>query len=436
MTSVINHYNQYFTMFKNPVAMLHGEKVNRASLPGVPIPKPHLESLFGISRDYQFPSLIFNHEGIPTGECIKYTKFDEFTIDTTSNYPIFNVEDGDIDNEILKFIMENKIEKMGITLNNDINPDGTASDYATHSSYVFPEVIKHCPAVYDTIKYTDDILKYTYKILMMILTTDMTINEIKEQINLIGYRAIDGVFYVNNLENIYSFGKLLNTMKMFIVKNKLHHKEKKKEIVESYFAFREKMTSGSRLSVSIAYDDITYSCQKEDEKYHILIHPLKQKLVFTYRNGETEEELPEYLKYEKQFYDEHYEDIKKAFPIYERLENIYRLMACVKISNLIKEGLLLENFSIPKSESETLYFVDKYPHSIMCTGGIELTPTNFIRIPFKEHPLVKATQKNIDHKACRKAFDNGGLICAFAPKLKIRECYDKNLKDFHDCLAE
>ena len=49
-------------------------------------------------------------------------------------------------------------------------------------------------------------------------------------------------------------------------------------------------------------------------------------------------------------------------------------------------------------------------------------------IPFKEHPIVEAAQKNIDYKACKEAFDNGGFICAFAPKLKIRDCYEKNLK--------
>jgi hypothetical protein len=62
------------------------------------------------------------------------------------------------------------------------------------------------------------------------------------------------------------------------------------------------------------------------------------------------------------------------------------------------------------------------------------TLSSFIQIPFKEHPIVEATQKNIDNKSCKSAFDNGGLICAFAPKLKIRDCYDKNLKDFHECL--
>ena len=35
-----------------------------------------------------------------------------------------------------------------------------------------------------------------------------------------------------------------------------------------------------------------------------------------------------------------------------------------------------------------------------------------------------------------KIFDNGGFICVFAPKLTIKNCYDKNLKDFHECLEE
>jgi hypothetical protein len=80
--------------------------------------------------------------------------------------------------------------------------------------------------------------------------------------------------------------------------------------------------------------------------------------------------------------------------------------------------------------------VDTYPASILCSGGIVLAPTSLIQVPYKGHPIVDATQKNIDVKVCREAFDNGGFICAFAPKLKIRDCYDKNLKDFHECLEE
>jgi hypothetical protein len=75
----------------------------------------------------------------------------------------------------------------------------------------------------------------------------------------------------------------------------------------------------------------------------------------------------------------------------------------------------------------------------MCCGGITLTPKLFVKIPFKDHPEIKQKEAEISKdtiKECRKAFDNGGLICAFAPKLKIRECYDKNLQDFHECLDE
>ena len=50
-----------------------------------------------------------------------------------------------------------------------------------------------------------------------------------------------------------------------------------------------------------------------------------------------------------------------------------------------------------------------------------------------QHTLIEKKEKI---KECRKAFDNSGLICAFAPKLKIRDCYDQNLKNFHECLKD
>jgi len=98
------------------------------------------------------------------------------------------------------------------------------------------------------------------------------------------------------------------------------------------------------------------------------------------------------------------------------------------------------NFAGPADDGQMVYTGD-IMDSIAFNGGIRFQPKTWAQvdmptIPFKEHQIIQATQKNIDLKVCKEAFDNGGFICAFAPKLKIRDCYEKNLNDFHECLSD
>jgi hypothetical protein len=133
------------------------------------------------------------------------------------------------------------------------------------------------------------------------------------------------------------------------------------------------------ISASISYEDIKYTLQENI----LTFKKLKEKINITCWKDDEQIELPSYAKYLQQFFNEYYDDIKNVFPIYNRLENIYRLCAL---------NVVLDNFT-PETKINNSVYIDTYPRSILCSGGILLAPTNFIKIPFKNHPLVEATQK-------------------------------------------
>ncbi len=374
------------------------------------IPKEKYIRLFQLDKlPYNFPSLKTDDEGIFTGETDEYDIFNTFKlVDGSYQYELKNP-----DTEIERFIIDNKIKQMRIDLRQNLK--GT---FSNHQSYVYPLSIASNSAVYDTLYLTDYLLKHIYRILMAIIINGADEELIKQETYLISMREIEGTYKVSNVEFHYGFMRLIDMISNFVRDNNL--KEKQIELNAEYIEFQKLNTT---MSASILYEDIKYTL----EDNILTFKKLKEKInIVCWGKDDEYFEIPSYAKYLQQFFREYYDDIKNVFPIYNRLENIYRLCAL---------NVILDNFT-PETEIHESIYVDTYPRSILCSGGILLAPKNFIQVPFKGHPVVDATQKNIDVKVCREAFDNGGFICAFAPKLKIRDCYDKNLKDFHECLEE
>jgi hypothetical protein len=372
------------------------------------IPKYDYERLFEVKSSYDFPTLKTNDDGIFTGEIDDYDIFNKFKL-IDGNYQ-YDLENPDI--EIEKFIIGNKIKQMRIDLR-----QYKKGVFNTHQSYVYPELISKNPAVYDTLYLTDYMLKHIYRILMAMIINDADEECIKQETYTISLREIEGKYKVSNIEYNYGFLRLIDMISNFISDN--HLKDKQPEIKAEYAEFKKLNTI---MSATISYEDIKYTL----ENGILNFKKLREKINITCWKDDSQIEMPSYAKYLGQFFNEYYDDIKETFPIYNRLENIYRLCAL---------NVVLDNF-IPETELHESVYVDTYPRSILCSGGVVLAPTNFIKIPFRDHPLVEAMQKKTDLAVCREAFDNGGFICAFAPKLKIRDCLDKNLKDFHECLDE
>lgn len=371
------------------------------------IPKEKYIKLFQLDKvPYDFPTLQIDDDGIFTGDTNDYDIFNTFKL-YNNNYQ-YELENPDI--KIENFIIDNKIKQMRIDLRQQ------KGIFSNHECYIYPEIIYNNSAIYDTLYLTDYLLKHIYRILMAIIINGCDEENIKQQTYLISMREIEEKYKVSNIECNYGFIRLIDIISNFVSDNNL--KDKQTEFNIEYLEFKKENII---MSASISYEDIKYTLHDNI----LTFKKLKEKINITCWKNDEQIEIPNYAKYLQQFFNEYYDDIKKIFTIYNRLENIYRLCAL---------NVILDNFNYETKIHNSIY-IDTYPRSILCSGGVLLAPTNFIEMPFIEHPLVEATQKNIDNKACRKAFDNGGLICAFAPKLNIKECYDMNLQNFHECLS-
>ncbi len=326
------------------------------------IPKEQYIQLFQLDKlPYDFPSLKTDDEGIFTGEIDEYDLFDTFKL----NNGIYQYELKNPDTEIEQFIIGNKIKQMRIDLRRYLN-----GIFGNHQSYVYPELIASNSAVYDTLYLTDYLLKHIYRILMAIIINGTDEELIKQETYMISMREIEGKYKVSNVKYNYGFLRLIDIISNFVSDNNL--KEKQEELNAEHIEFKKLNTI---ISASISYEDIKYTL-KDDV---LNLKKLKGKINITCWKDDEQIELPSYTKYLQQFFNEYYDDIKKVFPIYNRLENIYRLCAL---------NVILDNFNYEVEIHDSIY-VDIYPRSILCSGGIVLAPKNFIRtLPKPPTPIT------------------------------------------------
>jgi len=330
---------------------------------------PVCKKLFGedFCSDYTFPTLITDDKGIFTGYCDKYMIYDLFT---NNGEIIDKGEPRDI--ELEKFILDNAIDMVEIDLNK--NPIGNKMFETTRCS-IYPECIKDMPAIYDTLFICDYLLKFIDRMLLQAIVLDRTIEEIVTSNYVISFKCIGGKYNISNIYNRPGFTKLRNTIRLFCLK----HKSQSSLIKDDYKFHRD---NSSEIRINLNFPQLNYSLNDE----YLQFHSLKPNLTVTY--GDLKEQIPLYLTFVKKFVEEHYIDIKKAFPIYNRLENIHRLCSCVRFKN--------RDISFPEY---SLVYTRTFPDSIMHCGGVLLQTNNFVKTPFTEHPLIKATQKIIENKS-------------------------------------
>jgi hypothetical protein len=193
---------------------------------------------------------------------------------------------------------------------------------------------------------------------------------IKQETYMISMRDIEDKYKVSNVEYNYGFLRLIDMISNFVSDNNL--KDKQEELNAEYMEFKKK---GRTMSASISYEDIKYTL----EDNILTFKKLKEKINIVCWKDDEYFEIPSYAKYLQQFFREYNDDIKNVFPIYNRLENIYRLCAL---------NVVLDNFTTETEIHESIY-VDTYPRSILCSGGILLAPKTFIRtLPKPPTPIT------------------------------------------------
>jgi hypothetical protein len=290
---------------------------------------------------YNFPSLPIDENGIIITKCAEYQKFNKF-----NKFDFSIIHSSNSDEELENAVLSNHIMEYMIDLN--ISPKGLPF-FESHNCSIYPEIIKDIPVIYDTLYICDYYLKFIYGIVLKYLVLERTDDEVIFSNFLIAYKEINSQFAVSSINDRPEFIEIIQVIKSFVDKYKDDPKIKK--------SYQECFGKNPVIRIQITYKEILF--YTDDESLHFL--PLIPKVEMTF---DSDEELPYYLTYVKKFIEDHYDDMKNAFPIYNRLENLYRLCAI----NRFRDLGTLESFDIDTPECKLVY-TRKFPDQIMCCGG-------------------------------------------------------------------
>ena len=363
-----------------------------------------------VQTPYPFPTLMVDEEGIVTGASEFFDKFDRFIL--LPEEWAYRHELAHPDREIEDFLRQNKVKQVRI----DLRQNRTGI-FSTHQSFLYPPSLAQCPPIYDTLYLTDYLLKHIYRFLMASLIHGTDPEVILAQTYLIGIRQVEGSFAVSSVQFRYEFMRLIDLVSQYVDRNGLAGQ--RKQLHEEYLESRRDKVS---MSAAIHYQDIGYTW----EDNVLTLSKLKERVVLTASIEGDCVAPPQYAQHLITFFEQYYDDIKDIFPIYHRLENIYRLCALNVFLEHREDILSGREISTLLAVPESVY-IHTFPRAILCSGGILLAPLRFFQKKLKE------AQEN-DY-TCREAFDNGGFLCTLAQRRLIKECLSKNEKDYHDCLA-
>ena len=367
------------------------------------IPKEYFKILFNNpNTSYNFLTLQYNCDGIPTGNSPEYDIFNNFIIykcekDLKIQMLMNNIE-LIRDYNIEKFIIANQITHIQINLiskNLDAN-------YVTNDCSIYPKGIERCPDIFDTIYITDYFLKYFNNIFIKMIIFDRTIDDTLKQSFIFSHCEINNQYKVSSLINFERFIEIAKLVQEF--KKDISDIEKVKE---SYIK-----SENGNVSVMINYEDIDYSCEKTNNQFKFQLNPLKPKPMVTYKVNDKYQDLPLYAKYFELFITKYYNEIASIFPIYKRLENIYRLCAINCITIAFRDSDDITDFTIEQKfvENNNCSYVDTFASSILCSGGIVIKPTKYTLnsyIPRLTKALGNKTENNKVYVVRRKL---GGII--------------------------
>lgn len=385
------------------------------------VPQPIWNQMFPDTTSYTFPTLLCDTDGLPSGQSCPFAAFDHFRLQRVVGTQQCNYSwNGD---DVTPQSMDAELERAVVDTNStcfmiDLLPFKNGC-FTNQLCSVYPERVKDYPVLYDTLYWTDHLLKFFYRIFLQVMIVQRTDDEIMIDNYLLGVRPSIGnaeqhCYKVANLTFRQGFSEIVGAVRRFSSAN-----PSTTELRQSFFDFKRQHSSATDVKVLMLYEIVEFTAEtRDDGSVDVRLLALRPNAVVSASCGP----LPLFLASFKQFLDDHYEDLSRAFSLYQRLENMFRLCAMVMIKDRFDKTGCVDTFTVPEQISGDCVLIGSgiFPDSILCKGAQKVTPREFRRVA-PAH--------------CRETFDNGGLLCAFAPKLKIRDCYETNLKTFHDCLA-
>jgi len=240
--------------------------------------------------------------------------------------------------------------------------------YMTNQCWIFPKSIRGTPA-YDVLYYADYLFKFFFRGFERVILRGKPYYSVGTDDFLISrIPAEDGFHHTIRADKLDGFIGLRNIIHLFSLNNK-----------EKLAGWREAHVRYGRRTfiANLQFPNIEYG--QDDQG--IYIAPLKPNIQIQELDGTTPPENSPASVF-KLFIESSYEAIKKSFPIYERLERLYKII----LRNQIMSGKHVEPCSQEKNE---LVYIENHQDSIACHGGIKLQPQIWTPVVIPQRKFIQ-----------------------------------------------
>jgi hypothetical protein len=225
--------------------------------------------------------------------------------------------------------------------------------YKTNQCWIYPESIRGTPS-YDVLYYADYLFKFFFRGMERIILRGKPIESVGTDDFLLSRvpAESDGLYHTMRASKCDAFVGLRNIIRLFALKNKAR-----------IDGWREAHAQYGRRTfiANLQFPNIEYGKDEEG----IYIAPLKPNIQIQELDGSLPPENSPAFVF-KEFFETNYEAIKKSFPIYARLERLYKIMVCNRI--------LTGQMGDVEAEKNELVYIENHVDSIACHGGIKLQP--------------------------------------------------------------
>lgn len=272
---------------------------------------------------------------------------------------------------------------------------------------LYPASIAFTP-VYDVVYYSDWLFKYIWRYITRLILLNQPFDQVGLNDHVLSVVPnTDGLYTAVPTTRRAGFTALKNEIMLFKLRNKQH--------LEPWRANFAKYTSDTvQFKAQLMFEHVDV----EDHGDKVFMHNVTPRVLLGDMQGlPLPRDHPAHIL--QAFVEAHYPKLKAAFPVYTRLETVFKLLTLNALNQNTQAGLKLK---------DVLTAVATHVESPYLNGGVKMQPAPKVQTKSWVH-------EKFGDWTCRQAFDVGGLACTFAPAGHIEDCLEQNEKNLFDCLT-
>ena len=345
-----------------------------------PITEELFSEMFPGSTTYSFPHLLKDENGFIVNVHGSYERTDPYdTFDLSRETPqvIQAAPTSWRDREV-----EDVVSRGGLTcVALDLNDSPRSSRlFRMSTCHVFPKSIAQT-VVYDVMYYTDYLFKLIWRYLLHTVFGEFGENGIDDFI-ISKVPDSDGCYHVARTHRRAGFTALSNMVRLFAQQNK--------DKLELWRDNLKKVCPDKKSAVHLEYPHVEFELDDVHQVLHI--QPLRPSVHVHFLDG-TDYPPNGPLFVMKEFVEAFYDKLRVHFPIYQRLEVIYKLCLANRVKGCVE------------AKPVTLVPIEDHADNIALHGGIRLVPRTVVtrKVTYSPKPVVTVPDPVVNVKVARRA---------------------------------